>query len=121
MSFTIIVGQPGSGKSKAIRDKYLKANCDAIFLDGHHSEEVVRQLRHEMGFFDHRYLFCNPNGLWPELERLNGEREVFIDMPDLPDEDLANLQRLANEKDWRFTVTARVLPPGVSGAEVIHL
>ncbi len=121
MSLTIIVGQPGSGKSKAIRDRYLRASRDAVFLDGHHSEGAVRQLRHEMGFFDHRYFSCPPQSLWPELARLDDEHEVFIDMPDLPEEVLANLQQLAIEKNRHFTVTARSLPAGVRGAEVIRL
>ncbi|MGE5552271.1 MAG: hypothetical protein ACM3ZC_17360 [Bacteroidota bacterium] len=121
MSLTIIVGQPGSGKSKTIRDRYLQASGDAVFLDGHHSEEAVRQLRHEMGFFDHRYLYCAPEALWPELERLDGEREIFIDMPDLPFGELHQLQRLARERQWHFTVTARSVPPDLQGAEVINL
>ena len=121
LSLTIIVGQPGSGKSKTIRNKYLQASRDAVFLDGHHSEEAVRQLRHEMGFFDHRYLYCAPEALWPELERLDDGHEVFIDMPDLPLGELLQLQRLAGERAWHFTVTARTVPPELRDAEVIDL
>jgi len=120
LSLTIIVGPPGTGKSKAIRDRYLQVAPQAVFLDGHHSEEAVRQLRHEMGFFDHRYLPCTPQALWPELERLDDEREVFIDMPDLPVADLQEIQRLATEKDWHLTVTARSLPSGLEDAEIIR-
>ncbi len=120
LSLTIIVGPPGTGKSKAIRDRYLKVAPKAVFFDGHHGEEAVRQLRHEMGFFDHRYLSCTPQGLWPELARIDDEREIFIDMPDLPAADLREIRRLAAEKDWHLTVTARSIPSGLEDAEIIR-
>lgn len=121
MSLTIIVGQPGSGKSKAIRDRYLQTKTGSVFLDGHHSAEAVRQIRHEMGFFDHRYLACKPENLWPELDRLNDEREVYIDMPDLPERDLRQLQQLAAAKNIHLTVTAHMAPHDLLDAEVINL
>ncbi|MGE5599710.1 MAG: hypothetical protein ACM3XS_10055 [Bacteroidota bacterium] len=120
MSLTIIVGQPGSGKSKAIRDRYLRTKS-AVFLDGHHSAEAVRQIRHEMGYFEHRYLSCKPENLWPELARLHDEREVYIDMPDLPENDLRLLQQLAEANNLHLTVTARAVPHDLQNAEVINL
>lgn len=121
MNLTIIVGPPGTGKSKVIRDRYLKHGPQAVFLDGQHGEEVVRQLRHEMGFYDHRYLFCTPQALRPELSRLDGESEVFIDMPDLPAGIFEEIQQLAKDRDWHLTLTARSVPPGLENAEIIKV
>jgi len=121
LSLTIIVGQPGAGKSKTIRERYLRVSQEAIFFDGHHSEEKVRQLRHEMGFFSHRYLHCTTSNLWPELERLGGEKEVFIDMPDLTPSALEEIQNVAQQKDWHITITARTVPLGLTNAEFVQL
>lgn len=121
MNLTILVGPPGTGKSKAIRERYLKVAPRAIFLDGNHSVEAVRQIRHEMGFFDHRYLPCSPANLLSELEKIENEREIFIDMPDLSPDKMRELLRLAEDKDWHFTITARAVPEGLDGAEIIQL
>lgn len=119
MSLTIIVGAPGTGKSKAIRDRYLKVGSQAIFLDGHHDQEVVRQIRHEMGYFDHHYLACPPENLWPELNKISDFREIFIDMPGLSGDEYAALGRLADERNWHLTLTARSMPSGLEDAEII--
>ncbi len=120
MSLTIIVGEPGAGKSKVIRDRYLKAGQNAVFFDCHHNPETVRQLRHEMGYFDHNYFSCSPKSLWPELAKLPDSREVFIDFPVMSKSDLERLQRLANERGGHFTITAREVPT-VLDAEIVVL
>ena len=120
MSLTIIVGAPGAGKSKAIRDRYLKAKGTAIFFDCHHTPEIVRQLRHEMGYFDHKYLSCSSENLWPELAKLDNACEVFIDLPDMTTADLERIRHMADEKGGHFTVTAREIPATVE-AEIIAL
>ena len=119
MNLTLLVGPPGTGKSKAIRERYLKVAPRAIFLDGHHSVEAVRQIRHEMGFFDHRYLPCSPMDLRSELEKIENEREIFIDMPDLSVEAMHEILRLAEGKEWHLTITAHSVPAGLEKAEII--
>ncbi|NLG83504.1 MAG: hypothetical protein GX493_02600 [Firmicutes bacterium] len=121
MNLTVLVGPPGTGKSKVIRERYLRAAPQAIFLDGRHSVEAVRQLRHEMGFFDHRYLPCSPNELRTELEKIEDAREIFIDMPDLPTEEILKLLQLAKKKNWHLTITARHVPAGLEEAEIVRL
>ena len=98
-----------------------KSGKDAVFLDGNHSVEKVRQLRHEMGFFDHRYFFCPPESLWPELDKLDSENEVFIDMPNLPPTELTKIHELASQRRWHLTVTARAVPSDLGEAEIINL
>lgn len=121
MSLTILVGPPGTGKSKAIRDRFLKASPHAVFFDGRHNREAVRQLRHEMGYFDHHYLFCSPGALEPELAQLDGSKEIFIDMPELSGRELQEIRRLAEEKNYRLTLTATAVPEGFEDAEIIQI
>lgn len=121
MNLTVLVGPPGTGKSKVIRERYLRVAPQAIFLDGHHSVEAVRQIRHEMGFFDHRYLPCSPADLRAELEKIEDAQEIFIDMPDLSAEQILDLLQLAKEKNWHLTITARHVPAGLEGAEIVRL
>ncbi|MGE5529428.1 MAG: hypothetical protein ACM3X6_09855 [Patescibacteria group bacterium] len=120
MSLTVIVGQPGSGKSKAIRERYLRSES-AVFFDGHHDAEAVRQIRHEMGVQNHLYLAVSADMLWSELERLDGAREVFIDMPDLKEPDMRKLGSLARERNLHLTFTSSQPPGNLGEAEVVKL
>jgi predicted kinase len=106
----LLVGGPGSGKSKKLRDMFMGQTGSARFLECRHKPESISHV-----FVNHST--DKQVGYLDNLEELpdhvaTGDGPVFIDAPNLSVTQLLALASLATAYDVSVHVPLRLAPDG---------